>query len=133
MRSINWIRTGCGNKQLQTILAHHEIIPSRAHSAYDDVACLYELLALTEEKTGRPYFAAVMDSLPVRSKAEMVREGKPGDYLYGVYVDGWEEWMASYLKTGSSTRLRRWNALTREQQDFLREEYGIMAQETLFS
>ena len=133
MRSINWIRTGCRNKQLQTILAHHHIIPSRAHSAYDDVACLYELLSQKEEKTGQPYFATVMNSLPVRDKSEMNRDGDAGDYLYGIYVDGWEEWMASYLKAGVRTRLRRWNALSPKQQIFLKEEYGLDEHDDLFS
>ena len=133
MRSINWIRTGCENKQLQTILAHHNIIPSRAHSAYDDVACLYDLLASIDRKTGRPYFSDVMASRPVRTKFEMAAEEHPENYLTGIYVDEWEEWMASYLRSSSKTKLHRWNALTPGQQDFLREEYGLREQDTLFS
>ena len=133
MRSINWIAAGCENKQLQTILAQHKIIPTRAHSAYDDVACLYELLSKIENKTGRPYFAAVMNALPVRTKYEMQRAGEAGNYLYGTYVDEWEEWMASYLKSDLKTKQRKWNSLDPELQDFLRKEYGIQEQETLFS
>lgn len=133
MRSINWLATGCENKQLQTILAHHGIIPTRAHSAYDDVARLYELLSKIEKKTGKPYFAAVMNALPVRTKSEMVREGESGDYLYGTYVDESEEWMASYLRSDLKTRRRKWNSLSPDRKDFLRDEYGIREQESLFS
>ncbi len=133
MRSINWIATGCENKQLQTILAHHKIIPTRAHSAYDDVACLYELLSKIDKKTGLPYFATVMNALPVRTKYEMGRAGEAGDYLYGTYVDEWEEWMASYLKADIKTRRRKWNSLSPERRNFLSDEYGIQEQESLFS
>ena len=133
MRSINWIVTGCENKQLQTILAHHGIIPTRAHSAYDDVARLYELLAKIEKKSGKPYFAAVMNALPVRTKTEMARGLQAEEYLCGTYVDEFEEWVASYLRSDLKTRQRKWNSLSPEQQDYFSDEYGIREQESLFS
>jgi len=133
MRSINWIATGCRNKQLQTILAHHSIIPTRAHSADDDVACLFELLGRENRRTSQPFFMEVMNALPVRTSMEMSREGNPGKYLYGIYVDEWKKWMASYLKSNPRIRQRKWDSLSPERQDYLRAEYGIREHDTLFS
>lgn len=133
MRSINWIAAGCANKQLQTILARHQIIPTRAHSAHDDVTCLYKLLSLPNSKTGKPYFAEVMSAPPVKTVWEAAGSSDAGRYLTGIYVDEWEEWMASYLKAGSSTRQKKWNSLSPERRDYLRKEYNVREHDDLFT
>jgi len=133
MRSINWIAAGCRNKQLQTILARHQITPTRAHSASDDVACLYDLLARKNNRTGQPYFAEVMNSEPLTPGSYRGRSGEGGDAGCGIYVDAWEAWMAAYLRSGSRQRKRKWNALSPKEQDFLREAYGLDEHDDLFS
>lgn len=133
MRSVNWIAAGSSNKQLQTILAAHKIVPTRAHSAYDDVACLYDLLAKKNKRTGRPYFAEILDSEPLAQPDESPRAGWKGDSGNGIYVDEWEKWMAAYFRGDARTRKRKWSSLSPEQQDHLREEYGVSEHDTLFS
>lgn len=64
MKGINWYRTGCASRSLQSLLQKNGIRTARAHRADGDVLATLQLIA-GKDAAGRYYLEELLNSRPV--------------------------------------------------------------------
>lgn len=125
MRSVNWISRGCLDKKLDSVLRLNGISHPDRHTAYNDAEALFKLISLRDPSTGKPYFDEIKKAWPVRTKTEWERDGSPGRFLYGTYVDDWEKWAAWFKKASPREKYGEWKKLTMPQRAQLKRIYRL--------
>ncbi len=70
MRGVKWRYRGFSSAALQNLLHWHDIKPTQAHRAGDDVQCALQLLS-RKDSTGNTYFWELLQQLDLKTKKDI--------------------------------------------------------------